>query len=422
MLGVQELFSDRYLIQRQLHHSNLSDVYHAYDQHLQCDVAIKIVCHDQPESRERLQSEIQALSSLTHDHILPILDHGECGYYHYLVMPYFKQGTLHRRISKGLLSGAEAGSILDQIASALQFAHDHAMLHRDIKPSNILISNEDDLSVYLADFGLAKAISAGSQITQTGSLIGTPDYMAPELIEEPESVSSDIYSLGILLYHMLTGQPPFSGTTPIAILYKHAYEQPIPPSQLNPTITLPIERVILRALHKNPKQRFSSAWELSLAYTNAMSISLQTEASSGFPVLEPQFVPIQQGKERVLPAIAPQSLAVERNHNASSSKRRAILSLALVALFILPVSLGFLFGREKVQETPAFSVGQFALSLHKSTPGGTLTGVTPLTPAPLVYTPKAKPKPHPEVPSHIQNKNKHQHHRHDNNNTSELDA
>ena len=184
MLGPQERIAERYLIQHHLHHGYMSDVYHAYDQHLQCDVAIKLVCYDQTESRLRLQSEIRTMSSLLHDHILPILDHGEYGLYHYLVMPYFKHGTLHKRISKGVLTEAEAGKILDQVANALQYAHDHAILHRDIKPSNILISNEDDLSVYLADFGLAKAISAGSEITQTGCLIGTPDYMAPELIEE----------------------------------------------------------------------------------------------------------------------------------------------------------------------------------------------------------------------------------------------
>jgi serine/threonine protein kinase len=155
MLRLQELFSNRYLIQHHLHHGNLSDVYHAYDQHLQFDIAIKVVCHDQPEARQRLHGEIQALSSLAHDHFLPILDYGEFGLYLYLVMPYFKQGTLHRRISKGVLTETEAGRILDQVASALQYAHDHAILHHHIKPSNILISNEDDLSVYLADFGLA---------------------------------------------------------------------------------------------------------------------------------------------------------------------------------------------------------------------------------------------------------------------------
>lgn len=428
MLRVQELFSNRYLIQRHLHHGNLSDVYHAYDQHLQCDVAIKVVYHDQPEARQRLHSEIQALISLAHDHILPILDYGECGLYHYLVMPYFKQGTLHRRISKGVLTAAEAGRILDQVTSALQYAHDHAILHRDIKPSNILISNEDDLSVYLADFGLAKAISAGSQITQTGCLIGTPDYMAPELIEEPESVSSDIYSLGILLYHMLTGQPPFSGTTPIAILFKHVREQPIPPSQLNAAIPPSLEQVILRALHKNPKQRFLSASELSQAYAKALHISRQMKTPPKVPIFEPRTAPTHLKKEdaRVWSTITPYTVAIERSRDFSSTLRRTILSLSLLALFILPISLGFLFGREKAQVNPAFSSAQLAISLHKSAPGGTLSsptpGLSPPTSTPLVYPSKVKAKPHPQMPSHIQSKNNHHHHKHDDNNMIELDA
>ena len=428
MLCVQELFSNRYLIQRHLHHGYLSDVYQAYDQHLQCDVAIKVVCHDQTESRHRLYSEIQALSSLVHDHILPILDHGTCGLYHYLVMPYFEQGTLHRRISKGMLTEIEAGRILYQVASALQYAHDHAILHRDIKPSNILICNEDDLSVYLADFGLAKAISAGSEITQTGCLIGTPDYMAPELIEEPESVSSDIYSLGILLYHMLTGQTPFSGTTPIALLWKHVREQPIPPSQLNPAITPPIERVILRALHKNPKQRFLSAQALSQAYANALQLSQQTKAPLGFPIFESQPVMTTPKKvdEKVLPAIAQQPVAIERSRNSSSTLRRAILVLALLAMFIVPLSFGFMVGRERIQVTPASNALQFATSLHKSTLGGAIAlptpDVTPPSSAPLVLPSKANPNPHHQAPSKVHRKHKHQHQKHDSNDTIELDA
>ncbi len=424
MLNVQELFSNRYLLQRHLHHGNLSDVYHAYDQHLQCDVAIKVVCHDQPESRQRLHSEIQTLNSLTHDHILPILDHGECGLYHYLVMPYFKQGTLHRRISKGVLTAAEAGRILDQVASALQYAHDQAILHRDIKPSNILISNEDDLSVYLADFGLAKAVSGGSQITQTGCLIGTPDYMAPELIEEPESVSSDIYSLGILLYHMLTGQPPFSATTPIAILWKHVREQPIPPSRLNPALTPSIEGVILRALHKNPKQRFLSARELAQAYVNALQKSRQTKAPPELPIAEPQPVPITLKKidARVLPVIAQQTVGLKKSRNSGAALRRPVLSLLLVAMIILPLSLGFMVGRERVQVAPAFNTVQFDTSLHQPAPGGTLSspppGVTPPSSIPLAFPSKAKTNSHHNVHS----KQKHQHHKHDNNDMIELDA
>ena len=137
------------------------------------------------------------MSCLSHEHILPILDYGEYGIYHYLVMPYCKKGTLLNRISKEILTEEDAGKILSQITSALQVAHDRGIIHRDIKPSNILFANDIDFHVYLADFGLAKAISAGSDITQTGFLIGTPEYMAPELIDKPESVSSDLYSLGL---------------------------------------------------------------------------------------------------------------------------------------------------------------------------------------------------------------------------------
>ena len=348
MLELQDLIAERYLIRSHLHHGYMSDVYHAYDQHLQCDVAIKLVCHDQTESRLRLHSEIQALSSLTHDHILPILDHGEYGLYHYLVMPFFKQGTLRRRISKGVLTEEEAGKILDQVSSALQVAHEHGMLHRDIKPSNILLDNADDLYVYLADFGLAKAISAASDITQTGCLIGTPEYMAPELIDKPESVSSDIYSLGILLYHMLTGQPPFRGTAPLTILWKHMHEQPIPPSQLNPAITLPVEDVILRAIHKYPQKRYPNAKALAEAYTNALQSSEQAKVPLGPPVFETRSAlkSLKELDPKTLPTAPLQPVPIVRGRNHPFTLRRTIMSLVLISMFIIPLSLGFLVGRE----------------------------------------------------------------------------
>lgn len=429
MLELQELFSDRYFIHRHLHHSYMSDVYLAHDQHLQCDVAIKVVFHEQAEARLRLESEIQALSSLVHNHILPILDHGEYGMYHYLVMPYFKQGTLRKRILKAVLTQEEAGRILDQVAGALQCAHDHAILHRDIKPSNILVSDEDDLYVYLADFGLAKTISAGSEITQTGCLIGTPEYLAPELIDEPESVSSDIYSLGILLYHMLTGQPPFSGTTPLAIVWKHIREQPIPPSQLNPAITPPIERVILRALQKDPKKRFMSAKALSQAYSNALKPSQQANAYPGKPIFEPQPVSITLKKveAKLLPVVSQQSAAIVRSRNSNRTLRRAMFSLALVAMFMIPFSLGIIVGRERDQVTPALSAVQFASALHKSSLQGGAT--SPQTPgaATSSSTPpsspsKGKSNSQYHVPPAVHGKHKHQHHKHDNENAIESDA
>src|SRR5258708_35042890 len=132
-------------------------------------------------------------------------------------MPYIDHGTLRERLLQGPLSLEETGMLLEQIAGALQFAHDQGIIHRDIKPSNILL--RDNHYAYLADFGLAKSLEEGSTITQTGNLLGTPEYMAPELAEGPAITSSVLYALGTLLYQILTGQPPFTGGTRIAVYW-----------------------------------------------------------------------------------------------------------------------------------------------------------------------------------------------------------
>src|SRR6516225_9061386 len=139
MLNFHEPISERYHLQRCVHHGSMSDVYLAYDERLQHEVAIKLVSNHQPESKQRLQSEIQTLSTLSHDHILPILDHGEDEGYPYLVLPYVKHGTLRERLASGRLTPEEAGHILVQVTSALQWAHQQGIVHRDIKPANILL-------------------------------------------------------------------------------------------------------------------------------------------------------------------------------------------------------------------------------------------------------------------------------------------
>src|SRR5579883_165289 len=243
----QGLIAGRYRLLQFIRRGGMSEVYRARDEQTGRDVAIKLVSIEKEECAKRLQREIKMMSLLRHPHILPILDFGSYEDYYFLVTPYMKRGNLRERLSRGALTLEEVGSILEQVASALHFAHKHGILHRDIKPSNILLDDDTNVHIYLCDFGLAKLLGEGSDITQTGCLVGTPEYMAPELTEKPESASSDIYALGIVLYQALTGQLPFRGSTPLSICWKHLHLPPAPPSQLNPAIPYAVEQVILRA-------------------------------------------------------------------------------------------------------------------------------------------------------------------------------
>src|SRR2546421_6278262 len=257
----------RYQLQRRLARGGMSVIHLAYDTRMRRTVAIKIVHRSDQADIQRFQREVKALSKLKHAHILPILEYGEHDLFCYCAMPYIERGTLRERLAQGPLSLAEVALIFTQTASALHYAHEHGILHRDIKPANILLRHERH--IYLADFGLAKEIEARSAITGDGELVGTPEYMAPELIEEPASISSDIYSLGILLYHMLTGHVPFKASNPIATCRKHLLEQPVRPSLLNPAIPYAVEQVILQTLEKDPQRRFPSVQAMAQAFEQA---------------------------------------------------------------------------------------------------------------------------------------------------------
>jgi serine/threonine protein kinase len=270
MPGLEGTALSHYRLQRRLGRGGMSEVYLATDETTQEDIAIKLVNSSHAEYTERFLHEIETMRTLTHKHILPILDSGEHGPWHYLVIPYIRQGTLHGRLRRGRLNFQATGEILEQVASALQFAHDHGIIHRDIKPSNILLASE--WFVYLADFGLAKAIEDDYGITQTNCLMGTPEYLAPELMDGAASTRSDIYALGILLYEMVAGRVPFKASTPVGVCWKHLHEQPTPPSQLNPAISHATELVILCALEKDPHRRFESAKALVQAYQESFAV------------------------------------------------------------------------------------------------------------------------------------------------------
>ncbi|WP_160146183.1 serine/threonine protein kinase [Dictyobacter aurantiacus] len=315
-----------YYIERGLAKGGMSEVYLARDQRNQDIVAMKMVRRSAGEYYERFRREARAMVQLHHPHILPVLDHGEYEQWAYMVSPYIEYGTLSRRVAEGPLPLAEASNILFQVASALQFAHEHGMLHRDIKASNVLL--RDGNYAYLTDFGLVKSIEDNYSLTRSGFLIGTPEYMAPELVEASATPASDIYALGVLLYQMVTGSVPFRGTNPVNIVMKHLREQPSPPSQLNQAITPDVERVILQTLEKDPMRRFRTPKALANAFRQAYQVNAAPE-----PVANVQHSSLQN-----LPTIQvmPASTAPAQKSNALKGSRLIwIAGAALVAIVIL---------------------------------------------------------------------------------------
>jgi len=262
----------RYHLKRCIGRGGMAVVYLASDQQLPRDVAVKVVHSASAEDLARFKREAEMLATFTHEHILPVYDSGQQGPWHYLVTPYIGHGTLADRLhTRGPLTPEEAGVILDQISGALQYAHERGILHRDIKPSNILL--RDDSYAYLADFGIARFVEGESGLTQSGFCVGTPEYMAPELCESQVSQGSDVYALGVVLYMMLTGQQPFTASTPLATLQKQVHEYATLPSRLNPALSPAIEQVILTALEKDPHRRFQNVRAFANAYRQALQVS-----------------------------------------------------------------------------------------------------------------------------------------------------
>jgi serine/threonine protein kinase len=367
------LISRRYRLLQRLRQGGMSEVFLAFDEQTRQEVAIKLVTSDTLEYSKRLQREMRILRKLSHPHILPLLDSGIVDSFHYLVMPYMRRGNLRERLVQDPLTQQEAGNILVQLADALQYAHNRGIVHRDIKPSNVLLDTGNADHVYLADFGLAREMEGGSDLTQTGCLIGTPQYMAPELANRPESVSSDVYALGIVLYQMVTGQTPFSGKDALSIYWKQLHEEPRPPSMLNAQISPAVEQVILRALDKDPVHRFPNARTLGLAYTHALKASeTQALATSDMLMLPPVKVTLRKRASGTRTGL----LADFWQNRTDKTVQKGLLTLAFLMLMALPLSLGFMLSRDGISMNPALN--------SNAVPGSNVAPV--LLPAPPLHT------------------------------------
>jgi serine/threonine-protein kinase len=260
---INMLFDGRYRIMRKLGSGGMADVYLAEDEELGRRVAIKIL-NDKyaPDDQfvERFRREAKNAAGLSHPNIVSIYDRGEAEGTYYIAMEYLDGRSLKELVvARGPLPIPDAIAATRQVLAALRFAHRKGVVHRDIKPHNVMADADGRLKV--TDFGIARA--GVSQMTEAGSIIGTAQYLSPEQARgAPVDQRSDLYSMGVVLYEMLTGQVPFTGESPVEIAMKHLSDTPRPPSLLRPDIPPDLDMVVLRALAKNPEDRFQTAEEM----------------------------------------------------------------------------------------------------------------------------------------------------------------
>jgi serine/threonine-protein kinase len=255
------VFSNRYAIQREVAQGGMAEVYLAHDQLLDRPVALKALFPEyarEPSFVERFRREAQAAANLNHPNIVAIYDWGQEAGTYFIVMEYVEGRSLRDLIrSEAPVDPNQAAEITGEIASALAFAHRSGVVHRDVKPGNVLLTRSG--SVKVTDFGIARA-GASDGLTQTGSVMGTATYFSPEQAQGlPVDGRSDVYALGVVLYEMVCGVPPFTGDSPVAVAYKHVRENPISPGERNPEIPPDLEQIIMTSLAKDPDERYQTA-------------------------------------------------------------------------------------------------------------------------------------------------------------------
>jgi len=341
-----------YRIVSQIGQGGMATVYKAYHAAMDRYVAVKVLPRQFAESAEfigRFQQEARTIANLEHPHILPVYDYGESGGITYFVMRFLDTGTLKDRIKIGAMPLSETDRIFTQLAEALGYAHDRGVIHRDMKPSNVLVDARG--GVFLTDFGIAKLMEGAAHFTATGSITGTPAYMSPEQAQGDKiDLRSDIYSLGIVLYEMITGRVPFEAETPLAVILKQLQAPLPPPSSLVPDISPDIERVLLKALAKDRNDRYPTCGELLEAWKLAISASDTVRAAR--PAVSPEAT---MAAPPPAPAVA-KARPVSKKEAAQPEKKRPnrliIGGIAAIAIFCCGVlALGAIAGNQNRQAT-----------------------------------------------------------------------
>lgn len=331
MSATEQVFGGRYAVIERVGAGGMAEVYRARDDLLGREVAIKVLHDRYSRDRsfvERFRREAQSAANLNHPNIVALYDYGADGDTYYIVMEFIEGRSLAEIIEEeGPLLPERAAEIAADVAKALERAHSNGLVHRDVKPSNIMITTSGQTKV--TDFGIARALGGDGEqtMTQTGMVIGTAAYLSPEQAQgTPIDARSDVYSLGIVLYEALTGRPPFSGDTPLAIAYKHVRENPTPPSSVNSDVPDALDAVTMKALAKNPDNRYSSA--------TAMHDDLQ-RFSAGQRV---QATPLLADETMVAPATGTQVLGRTDYDDDPGGRKGAlyvVVALLILGLFAL---------------------------------------------------------------------------------------
>lgn len=349
------VLNGRYELHRRLARGGMADVFLARDQLLDRPVAVKVLFPQfaaEPTFVERFRREAQAAANLNHPSIVAVYDWGEHDNTYFIVMEYVEGRSLAEIIrAEGTLHPDRSAEIATDVAAALGFAHRNGTVHRDVKPGNILITPTGQVKV--TDFGIARAFGGGDDLTQTGSVMGTATYFSPEQAQGKNvDPRSDLYSLGIVLFEMITGNPPFLGDSPVAIAYKHVQEAPPRPTSINPAVPKSLEGIIARLLAKNPDQRYASAEDVRADLRRFREGQpLTGVASSG--VAAAQTAPVVATNEdsgravidatRALPAsVAAQQTTPAEEYYEPPQRNGLFLGILAVLLAVLAVLIYFI--------------------------------------------------------------------------------
>jgi len=339
----------RYRVLSRLGTGGMADVWLAEDTHLQRQVALKVLHRRFAQDREfveRFRREAESAAGLQHPNIVSVFDRGEFEGTYYIAMQYVEGPTLKALIDSGL-TPEQAVALIRQVLEAARFAHRNGIVHRDLKPQNVIVDGEGKAVV--TDFGIARA--GVSEITQTGSVMGTPHYLSPEQAQGFDVTAvSDLYSIGVILYEALTGRVPFEADSAVAVAMKQVSQTPLRPSSINPRVSPALDAAVMRALAKDPGERFQSADAFIAALDAALKEPGAGDGTADFAALPPAVAVPVEGEEEPDP------------DEQARKRRRRWIAAAIVAVLV-GLLVGLALTRDTSTEVPDVTGNQLNVAI-----------------------------------------------------------